>query len=69
MPNRRQFSVRNMTEALDGDQRKRLEAATAGVTAANSRLPLTRYVAWRLLTESRRAELAIARKLKEHRHA
>lgn len=68
MPNRRQFSLRNMLAALDGDQRKRLEAATAGVVAPQAHRPLTRYVAWRLLTESRRAELRIAHKLEAARH-
>lgn len=69
MPNRRQFSIRNMLAALDGAQRKRLEAATAGVVTPEACRPLTRYVAWRLLTEPRRAELAIARKLEGLRHA
>ena len=62
-------SLRRMLAALDDDQRRRLEAATSGVTSAQSRSRLTRYAAWRLLTESRRAELAIAAKLEALRHA
>ena len=63
MPSLHKTSLRQMLAALDDDQRKRLDAATSGVASAQSRPRLTRYVAWRLLTESRRAELAIARKL------
>lgn len=69
MPSLHKTSLRQMLAALDDDQRKRLAAAISGVTSAQSRHRLTRFSAWRLLTESRRTELAIARKLEGLRHA
>ena len=57
-----------MLAALDDDQRKRLDAATSGALSPQARGRLTRFVAWRLLTESRRAELRIAHKLEAARH-
>lgn len=70
MSSRHKHSLRQMLAALDDAQRQRLAAATDGrISSPQARQRLTRFAAWRLLTESRRAELAIARKLEAARHA
>lgn len=70
MSSRNKHSLRQMIAALDDDQRRRLNAAVDDrVSSRQARTRLTQFVAWRLLTESRRAELAIARKLECLRHA
>lgn len=63
-------SLRQMVAAIDDDQRRQLAAALDGrFSSPQARGRHARFVAWRILTASRRAELAIARKLEAMRHA